>query len=65
VEKRTSDRGLIQLIVIYLISFGPLLHSDELGGVVWLIIMTKVCIIGALQCSSSMALMSLGSMKVG
>jgi hypothetical protein len=46
-DKRTYDRGLVQLVVNYLIRFCPLLHSDELSGVVWLIIMEKYTIIGA------------------
>jgi hypothetical protein len=41
-EEGTGDRGLIQLVVYYLISLGSQLHSDMFNGIVWLIIMVKV-----------------------
>jgi hypothetical protein len=48
-EEGTRDGGLIQVIVYYLLSLGSLLHFDMFGGVVWLIIMAKVCHYGSSQ----------------
>jgi hypothetical protein len=42
-QKRPRDRGLIQIIIDYLVSFDSLLHSDILNVVVRLIVMAKVC----------------------
>jgi hypothetical protein len=43
IEEGTGNRGLIQLVVDYLIIFLSLLHSSLLIFTVWLIIMAKVC----------------------
>jgi hypothetical protein len=47
----TYDGGRIQFVVDYFIFFGPLLYSDELIIVVWIIIMQRYAINGARQSS--------------